>query len=168
MAPLGLRYSSGRLTRLLFTTFVLCLATAPFDSFAEDIRGGSFARIVSKTRPPIRDLSFKSEYVPIEIRSKDKGPTPYAVLEGSFSRPDANLLFKQTKIRLSPTGEFRVSIPLTQKATPIQLVAVGVKGEVENQIIELDTDWASILKRVQDRKMPRFKFTPGINFSLIN
>jgi hypothetical protein len=79
------------------------------------------------------------------------------------------MLIRQTKVKLSPIGEFKLAIPLTGKSTQIQIVSMGAKGDVQSEIVELVADWPGVWARMNAQPGPkRFRFTPGVNVSFIN
>jgi hypothetical protein len=139
-------------------------------AWSADIIGGSHAKLIIRATQQISGLSWRAELVPVVIKVDKQGrKTPVAEIEGVFARPDANLLIRQTRVKLSPIGEFRLSVPLIGKTTQLQIVAMGANNSVESEVLELFTDWPGVQTRILQKEGPKkFVFSPGLNFSFIS
>src|SRR4051794_6644984 len=97
----------------------------------------SLVHWVRKSKNSIRGLKWNGEGVTLEPRWQGQELKVFAILDGVYLKPEWSLLSHLKKIEISPKGRFRIAVPISGKTTPVALIAIGVKGEVESEQIEI-------------------------------
>ncbi|MBY0472618.1 hypothetical protein K2X30_15745 [bacterium] len=132
-----------------------------------------FTEVIRNPAPEqqISSLTFKQPNPLVKMRTNNDGvPFGYVQMEGSFAKPDYNLLWGNRKINRTTDGRFIIEVPLIGELTTLQMFAVGPLGKVEKEDIQIKmNDWKTFSEslRVQSPGA-KFKFIPGLNFSYIS
>lgn len=129
------------------------------------------ASLVESNRPneSIAAIEWSKDSVRVEPKEEGNLSIPIATLRGRFKMADWILVRGETPIDVDPeSGEFKVEVPLTAKATHLKLFAIGPFGEVDDEkLIVVYQGWASFGKRAQEIVYPSTNLTLGIGASLI-
>jgi hypothetical protein len=79
----------------------------------------------------IEQLEWKSLELETLVEPKGEDFAVKAVIEGKFTHEHWNLMLGEKILKPDKNGAFREEIPLLSKSTPVDFVAVGIRGDVQ-------------------------------------
>lgn len=119
----------------------------------------------------IQELDWLSKEMEVQELKDSSGKTEtYVQILGTFKRPFWTLLHQRKMIRVSPTGDFTIEVPVSSKSELIlEVMAIGPGGDIEQERITLKSEKPeSEAPEVPEVKEKRFSLGPGIGVSLLN
>ncbi|MGZ3707383.1 MAG: hypothetical protein ACXWP5_02035 [Bdellovibrionota bacterium] len=140
--------------------------------------GSETARLVRNPdlKKHITSVKFKSEILKVEALPKKDSNNPLekeftATIEGQYQRFQWNLLKGVTPVpSTDKEGSFRIEIPITERETSFELLAVSPLGEIEKEKFTIQfpayADYLAALKNpaVPVPKLIGFNFGVGLSY----
>ncbi len=141
------------------------------------------ARIAVVQDKHINDLKWDNEFSKIRTVNSGLGLQHSIMLFGVYYRSGWKLTFQNKEIPLNDRGGFRLEIPISKSERVFEFEAIGPKGEIEKEIIEIGSVKKSMEKSIGHIKGDRniiddvtpiepepkkFFLVPGIGYSSIS
>ncbi len=102
----------------------------PGIAFAAETPGTELRHLQKKR---IKGLRWLNDSPKVESRPFGEEIKYFAILEGKFSNPTANLVIRNWPVRMSKNGEFRVELPLTAKLTEFDALLIEQTGDLTRE-----------------------------------
>jgi hypothetical protein len=122
----------GRVIVRLFAAIAMIASLSPLAFAGDDIT-------IKRVPPPAQITQFTLDVTPPKIHNEQVGNQiqEYIYLEGSFDRPNWNILIGALKLKRNKLGKFKVKTRLTAKRKLITLAAVGPGGQIQTEVVEV-------------------------------